>query len=93
MQQFQGVQGLPINLQGVKDGQTINIVQPITPGQINLQQIQGAPINLQQIQGGQIIQPLTPGQLIQPIAPGQNFVAVQPVAMYHQAVVSGDLVG
>lgn len=82
-------QGLPIaNLHGIKEGQTINIVHPLTPGQINLQPIQGGPpLNLQPIAGGQIIQPLTPGQIIQPIQGGQNFVAVQPVTMYRQSVV------
>lgn len=88
MQNFQA-QSLPIgNLQGIKEGQMINIVQPLTPGQINLQPVQGAPLNLQQITGGQIVQSLTPGQIIQPIANGQNFVTVQPVAMYRQTVVS-----
>lgn len=86
MQPFQA-QAVPIqNLAGVKEGQTLNFVQPIAKTQ-NLQTVTPGIINLQPIAGGQLLHPLAPCQLNQPIKTGQNLVAVQPVTMITSATV------
>lgn len=86
IQPFQG-QSLPSQgFQGIKEGQTLNFVQPI-PGTPNLQAVPQGVINLQPIASGQLIHPLAPCQINQPIKGAQNLVAVQPVTMIASTAV------
>lgn len=90
---FQQLQRQLPNLGGMKDGQTLNIVQPSGAGSLNIQPMGGQtqiihPIgNLQQITAGQLIhpqliQPIGAGQInFQQIGSGQGLLAVQPVTM------------
>lgn len=87
---FQQLQRQLPTLGGMKDGQTLNIVQSLGGGSLNIQPMGGQtqiiqPITAGQILHPQLIQPIGGGQInqinFQSISGGQGLLTVQPVTM------------